>query len=87
MLLTNFADVKRSWIVRGDSAEVAFSSMLEFSAEKSSRLPDEPIENPLEEQTGQFKNQIFVVGNTAFEIFGRNDTQGEKYAEIILKKN
>ena len=44
MLLTNFADVKRSWIVRGDSAEVAFSSMLEFSAEKSSRLPDEPIE-------------------------------------------
>ena len=44
MLLTNFADVKRSWIVRGDSDEVAFSSMLEFSAEKSSRLPDEPIE-------------------------------------------
>ena len=44
MLLTNFADIKRSWIVRGDSAEVAFSSMLEFSAEKSSRLPDEPIE-------------------------------------------
>ena len=39
MLLTNFADVKRSWIVRGDSAEVAFSSMLEFSAEKSSRSP------------------------------------------------
>ena len=48
-------------------------------------VPDEPIENPLEEQTGQFKNQIFVVGNTAFEIFGRNDTQGEKYAEIINK--
>ena len=44
MLLTNFADIKRSWIVRGDSAEVAFSAMLEFSAEKSSRLPDEPIE-------------------------------------------
>jgi len=44
MILTNFADVKKSWIVRGDSAEVAFSSMLEFSAEKSSRLPDEPIE-------------------------------------------
>ena len=44
MILTNFADVKKSWIVRGDSAEVAFSSMLEFSAEKSSRLPEEPIE-------------------------------------------
>lgn len=45
--------------------------------------PDEPIENPLEDSEGSFKNQIFVVGNTAFEIFGRNDTQGEKYAEII----
>ncbi len=48
-------------------------------------VPDEPIENPLEDQEGQFKNQIFVVGNTAFEIFGRNDAQGEKYAQIINK--
>lgn len=53
--------------------------------------PDEPttdpddIENPLENEVGSFKNQIFVVGNTAFEIFGRNDAQGEKYAEIINK--
>lgn len=45
--------------------------------------PDEPIVNPLEGEEGAFKNQIFVVGNTAFEIFGRNDKQGEKYAQII----
>ncbi len=50
-------------------------------------VPDVPddIENPLEGEDGAFKNQIFVVGNTAFEIFGRNDEQGEKYAEIINK--
>ncbi len=48
-------------------------------------VPDEPIENPLDGEEGSFKNQIFVVGNTAFEIFGRNDAQGEKYAEIINK--
>ena len=45
--------------------------------------PDKPIINPLEEEDGSFKNKIFVVGNTAFEIFGRNDEQGEKYAAII----
>lgn len=43
MLLTNFLTSKKSWIVRG-SADVSFSSMIEFTAEKSSRLPDEPIE-------------------------------------------
>ena len=44
MILTNFLDVGKSWIVRGAKAEVSFSSMQEFSAEKSSQLPDEPIE-------------------------------------------
>lgn len=44
MILTDFLNKGRSWIVRGQSAAVDFSSMQEFSAEKSSRLPDEPIE-------------------------------------------
>ena len=44
MILTDFLNTGRSWIVRGQSAAVDFSSMQEFSAEKSSRLPDEPIE-------------------------------------------
>lgn len=43
MLMTDFAN-KKSWIVNGQSARVDFSSMQEFTAEKSSRLPDEPIE-------------------------------------------
>lgn len=34
----------REWILRGESTEIEFSAMLEFHAEKSSRLPDEPIE-------------------------------------------
>ena len=44
MLVTDFANVKKGWIVRGQSVSVDFSSMQEFTAEKSSRLPDEPIE-------------------------------------------
>ena len=44
MLLTDFLNKGRSWIVRGQKAAVDFSSMQEFSAEKGSRLPDEPIE-------------------------------------------
>ena len=44
MILTDFLNKGRSWIVRGQSAAVDFSSMQEFSAEKGSRLPDEPIE-------------------------------------------
>ena len=35
---------KKEWIVRAQSSSVNFNSMQEFSAEKSSRLPDEPIE-------------------------------------------
>lgn len=44
MILTDFFSTRKSWIVRGQSASVDFSSMQEFAAEKSSRLPDEPIE-------------------------------------------
>lgn len=44
MILTDFLNKGRSWIVRGQSAAVDFNSMQEFSAEKSSQLPDEPIE-------------------------------------------
>lgn len=44
MLITDFFSSRKSWIVRGQSAAVDFNSMQEFSAEKSSRLPDEPIE-------------------------------------------
>lgn len=44
MILTDFLNRNKGWIVRGQSAAVDFSSMQEFSAEKSSRLPDEPIE-------------------------------------------
>lgn len=44
MLLTNFLSSKKGWFVRGANADVGFNSMLEFSAEKASRLPDEPIE-------------------------------------------
>lgn len=44
MLVTDFLNTRRAWIVRGQKAAVDFSSMQEFSAEKSSRLPDEPIE-------------------------------------------
>ena len=44
MILTDFLNKGKSWIVRGQSAAVDFNSMQEFSAEKSSRLPDEPIE-------------------------------------------
>ena len=44
MILTDFLNKGRSWIVRGQSAAVDFNSMQEFSAEKGSRLPDEPIE-------------------------------------------
>ena len=44
MILTDFFNKNKAWIVRGDTAEVDFTSMLEFSAERSSRLPDEPIE-------------------------------------------
>lgn len=44
MILTDFLNKGRSWIVRGQKAAVDFSSMQEFSAEKGSRLPDEPIE-------------------------------------------
>ena len=44
MILTDFMSRNKGWIVRGQSAAVDFNSMQEFSAEKSSRLPDEPIE-------------------------------------------
>lgn len=44
MILTDFLSSRKSWIVRGQTSSVDFSSMQEFSAEKSSRLPDEPIE-------------------------------------------
>lgn len=43
-LLTDFLNTGKTWIVKGDTARVDFSSMIEFTAEKSSRLPDEPIE-------------------------------------------
>ena len=44
MILTDILSKNKGWIVRGQSAAVDFNSMQEFSAEKSSRLPDEPIE-------------------------------------------
>ena len=44
MLVTDFLNTRKAWIVRGQKAAVDFSSMQEFTAEKSSRLPDEPIE-------------------------------------------
>jgi hypothetical protein len=44
MILTDFFSKQKAWIIRGNTAEVDFTSMLEFSAERSSRLPDEPIE-------------------------------------------
>lgn len=44
MILTDFLNKGKAWIVRGQSAAVDFNSMQEFSAEKGSRLPDEPIE-------------------------------------------
>jgi len=44
MILTDFLSKNKGWIVRGQSSAVDFNSMQEFSAEKSSRLPDEPIE-------------------------------------------
>jgi hypothetical protein len=44
MILTDFLSRNKGWIVKGQTAAVDFSSMQEFSAEKSSRLPDEPIE-------------------------------------------
>lgn len=44
MILTDFMSRNKGWIVRGQSAAVDFNSMQEFSAEKTSRLPDEPIE-------------------------------------------
>ena len=44
MILTDFLSKNKGWIVRGQTAAVDFNSMQEFSAEKSSRLPDEPIE-------------------------------------------
>lgn len=44
MILTDFLLKNKGWIVRGQSSAVDFNSMQEFSAEKSSRLPDEPIE-------------------------------------------
>ena len=43
-ILTDFLDKGKTWIVKGENARVDFSSMIEFTAEKSSRLPDEPIE-------------------------------------------
>jgi len=44
MILTDFLSRNKGWIVKGQMAAVDFNSMQEFSAEKSSRLPDEPIE-------------------------------------------
>lgn len=44
MIVTDFLSKKKAWIVRGQKAAVDFSSMQEFSAEKSSQLPNEPIE-------------------------------------------
>ena len=44
MILTDFLSRNKGWIVKGQSAAIDFNSMQEFSAEKSSRLPDEPIE-------------------------------------------
>lgn len=43
-ILTDFLDKGKMWIVKGETARVDFSSMIEFTAEKSSRLPEEPIE-------------------------------------------
>lgn len=43
-ILTDFLDTKKGWIVKGENASVSFSSMIEFNANKASRLPDEPIE-------------------------------------------
>ena len=44
MIVTDFLSKRKAWIVRGQKAAVDFSSMQEFSAEKSSQLPNEPIE-------------------------------------------
>ena len=44
MIVTDFLSKKKAWIVRGQKAAVDFSSLQEFSAEKSSQLPNEPIE-------------------------------------------
>ena len=45
MLITDFFSSRnKGWIVRGQTSSVDFNSMQEFTAEKSSRLPDEPIE-------------------------------------------
>lgn len=44
MILTDFFSTRKGWFVKGDKAGVSFDSMVEFTAEKSSRLPDEPIE-------------------------------------------
>lgn len=45
MIITDFFSSRnKGWIVRGQTASIDFSSMQEFSAEKSSQLPDEPIE-------------------------------------------
>lgn len=44
MIVTDFLSKRKAWIVRGQKAAVDFSSMQEFSAEKTSRLPNEPIE-------------------------------------------
>ena len=43
-ILTDFLDKGKMWIVKGETARVDFSSMIEFTAEKASRLPEEPIE-------------------------------------------
>lgn len=44
MILSNFFSKQNDWLVKGETASVDFDSMVEFSAEKSSQLPDEPIE-------------------------------------------
>lgn len=43
-ILTDFLNTGKTWIVKGDTARVDFSSIIEFTQEKSSRLPDEFIE-------------------------------------------
>jgi hypothetical protein len=44
MILTDFLNNNKAWIVKAEKAEVDFSAMIEFSATRESRLPDEPIE-------------------------------------------
>lgn len=44
MILSNFFSSQNEWIVKAENNAIDFSAMLEFTAERSSRLPNEPIE-------------------------------------------